>query len=108
LKSNPDILSDTVSITLVLDTFNIYLGINYLCETPFKVESTISNDSVLIAITDTCSHDSGGCYAWCMCFYTWNFQFWKGDLDSCYYKIELISPREGESRIIQAGYIDLK
>jgi hypothetical protein len=104
LKSASEALSDSFDIDVTSESLKIYLGLEYGCGIGFDNKCTISYDSLLITLTDTCTQH---CDSWCDCYYTWNFDVWKGELDSCYYKVVLNIPRLNESHTLREGKIKL-
>jgi hypothetical protein len=99
--------NDTVIISVRNDTLDIFAGINYICCAPFISETNIIYDSITITITDTCSFPDISCYCRCMCYYTWDFLFTDFLQKVYYYKIVLISPLEGESKVFKEGKIEI-
>ena len=99
---------DTATFTIVNnDTLDVFIGLNYTCCAPFTSETGISNDSILINITDTCPLTSTSCYCKCMCYYTWNCLFDNLDRKKYYFKIVLNDPREENPIIFKEGILDL-
>ena len=98
---------DTVIFSVHKDTLDIFAGINYICCAPFKIESTIRNDSIIINISDTCPAPYQSCYCKCMCYYTWNFLFADYQGQKFGYKIILNDPRQKEPQTIKEGRINL-
>lgn len=98
---------DTVTFTIINDTLDVYVGINYICCAPFEAGSNIANDTITIIITDVCDHTSMSCYCHCMCYYTWNFRFVGYDATHYYIKIILNDPREEDSILLEEGILDL-
>jgi hypothetical protein len=96
---------DTVIFSVHQDTLDIFAGINYICCAPFKTESTIRNDSIIISITDTCPDPYQSCYCKCMCYYTWAFLFAGYQGQKYGYKIILNDPRQKEPIVVYAGII---
>ncbi|MDR2086580.1 MAG: hypothetical protein LBP72_05335, partial [Dysgonamonadaceae bacterium] len=96
--------NDTVIISTVADTLNVFVGRNYICGAPFRADCEIRNDSIFMYITDTCENPSE-CYDRCDCYYTFDFQF-AGQGDKNYpYKIVWSDPREDELQTISEGII---
>jgi hypothetical protein len=96
--------NDTVIISTVADTLNVFVGRNYICSAPFRADCEIRNDSIFMHITDTCKNPPA-CYDRCECYYTFDFQF-AGQGDKNYpYKIVLSDPREDEPQTISEGKI---
>lgn len=97
---------DTVEYTLLDDTLAIFVGLNYICCAPFTTEATIVNDTLKIAIRDTCTFPFEACYCRCMCYYTWDFKFVHFTKKEYHLIIELTDPREEEILLIKKGRID--
>lgn len=99
--------NDTVITSIKNDTLDIFAGMNYICCAPFISEINTIYDSITITITDTCSFPDNSCYCRCMCYYIWNFLF-TDFLQKIYnYKIILISPLEGEPKVLKEGKIEI-
>ena len=98
---------DTVTFTIINDTLDVYVGINYICCAPFQAGASISNDSIVIIITDICDHTTMACYCHCMCYYTWDFLFVDYAEKEYYFKIILNDPREEEPIVLAEGTLDL-
>jgi hypothetical protein len=98
--------NDTVGISTQNDSISIFVGLNYICCAPFKSEYEIKNDSLLIAIRDTCSYNSPYCYCNCICYYTFDFRFVQSGQENWHYKIELFSPIAAGNKVIQQGTIN--
>ena len=107
LRSVTDEQDDTVVFSTKNDTLDIYIGINYICCTPFISEANILNDSILMNLTDTCSNPYHSCYCRCMCYYTWDFLFVDFEEKKYYFKIILNDPREENPMIFKEGSVDL-
>ena len=102
-KSN-DVEENQVVITTTVDTICVFVGLNYICGAPFKTQCNIEDDHIRMWITDTCENGMD-CYQRCDCYYTFDFLFKrKGDINYRY-TVELISPREGQSKILSEGHI---
>ena len=94
--------SDTVAISVSDDNnIHVFVGKNYICEAPFETQCETINDTIFMYVIDSCE-DIYGCYARCMCYYTFDFVFKQGELNQ-EYKIILIDPREEASEIIETG-----
>jgi len=106
LKSVSDDPNDTVIFSVVNDTLDIYVGVNYICCAPFTSEATISNDSILLTLTDTCSDMNSLCYCRCMCYYTWDFLFVDFMEKEYYFKILLDDPHENNPIVFKEGTVD--
>jgi hypothetical protein len=98
---------DTLLFTIINDTLDAFVGINYICCAPFASEAMISNDSIFIAISDTCSSPYQTCYCRCMCYYTWDFLFVDFEKKEYYFKIVLYDPREEDPIVFEEGILDL-
>lgn len=97
---------DTVIFSLRKDTLVMFTGINYICCAPFKTETSIRNDSLIITLTDQCEFPQENCYCRCMCYYTWEFLFTgfrQGTLKG--YKVILDDPRQKEPVTILQGNV---
>ncbi len=99
---------DTVIFSIVNDTLDIYVGLNYICCAPFTTDASITNDSILMNLNDTCSSVYQTCYCRCMCYYTWDFLFADFQKKEYYFKIVLHEPREEDPITVKEGYIDLE
>lgn len=95
--------SDTLLFTIRNDTLNAFIGINYICCTPFSSEAEISNDSIFISLNDTCALPGNTCYCHCMCYYTWEFLFTVSEYKEYYFKVTLNDPREEEPIVFKEG-----
>lgn len=98
---------DTVTFTTINDTLDVYVGINYICCAPFQTGASISNDSIVIIITDICDLNAMTCYCRCMCYYTWHFLFSDYAEKEYYFKIILNDPREEDPIVLKEGILDL-
>ncbi|MBN1597531.1 MAG: hypothetical protein JW894_04515 [Bacteroidales bacterium] len=98
---------DVVEFSVRNDTLDIYVGIPYICCAPFTSDASISNESIIINVTDTCSNPYESCYCRCMCYYTWNFLFVDFEEKEYSYKIILNDPRETNPVIIEEGTVDI-
>jgi hypothetical protein len=99
---------DTVTFTVINDTLDVFVGLNYICCAPFEAGASISNnDSIVINITDICDLSAGSCYCRCMCYYTWNFLFTDYAKKEYYFKIILEDPSQEEPNILAEGTLDL-
>ena len=109
LKSAPAADRDTVMFSLRKDTLVIFTGINYICCAPFKTETTVDNDSLIIRLKDTCNYPQENCYCRCMCYYTWEFLFTglQREKKQPDYKIILDDPRQKEPAVIMQGSVKL-
>jgi hypothetical protein len=106
LKSVSYEQNDTVVFSVKNDTLDIYVGVNYICCAPFESEAVISNDSILMNLTDTCSDMNNLCYCRCMCYYTWDFLFTDFMKKEYYFKILLDDPHENNPIVFKEGVID--
>lgn len=107
IRSVIDEQEDTVVFSIKNDTLDIYIGINYICCAPFISEANISNDSILINLTDTCPFPYQSCYCRCMCYYIWDFLFVDFEEKKYYFKIILNDPREENPIVFQEGSVEI-
>ena len=99
--------NDTVIASILNDTLDLCVGINYVCCAPFTSETNIQNDSILITVHDTCSLPYQNCYCKCMCYYTWNFLFSNIQQKTYTYKVILINPGEENPIVFGEGKIEV-
>ncbi|MFN8207855.1 MAG: hypothetical protein U0T82_10680 [Bacteroidales bacterium] len=95
--------SDTLIFSGNQDSLNIFVGVNYICCTPFAGEVSVSNDSILISLNDTCNNATSSCYCHCMCYYTWDFKFAGMEDKEYYYQVTLSGEWNGGTELIQEG-----
>ena len=108
LKSAPEEERDTVIFSLRKDTLVMFTGINYICCAPFKTETTVKNDSLIVTLTDACDYPKVNCYCKCMCYYTWEFLFTGYQSEKKRgYKVILDDPRQKEPVVIFKGTMKL-
>ena len=107
LKSIIEESEDKVVFTVKNDTLDTFVGINYICCTPFTSVAYTSNDSIIMTLTDTCSNPYHNCYCKCMCYYTWDFLFIDFEDQEYFFKIILNDPREEKPITFKEGKIDL-
>jgi len=108
LKSAQAEEPDTVMFSLRKDTLVMFTGINYICCAPFKTETTVHNDSLIVRLNDTCNFPKENCYCKCMCYYTWEFLFTGFQNEKKQgYKVILEDPRQKEPVVIKQGTIKL-
>lgn len=105
-KSASEEKKDAVGFKIINDTLSVFVGLNYLCCTPFASDTKVTRDSILISLTDTCSGYSS-CYCRCMCYYTWNFSFVDFLNKSYFYKVLLFKPKQVNPVIIKEGRVRL-
>lgn len=98
---------DTVLFTAQDDTLDVFVGINYVCCAPFTSEAAVTNDSILITITDMCDADTISCYCHCNCYYTWDFIFTDFENKEYDFKIYLNTPDTEAAIIFKEGVVDL-
>lgn len=96
---------DTTIFSFSQDTLNIYVGLNYICCTPFITDCNIQNDSIFISITDTCPNPNQ-CYCRCDCYYTFDYYFDSLSDKQYYWRITLIDPREENNILFDEGLIE--
>jgi hypothetical protein len=94
---------DTVIFSAGNDSLNIFAGVNYICCTPFAGEVSVSNDSILISLNDTCNTVTSPCYCHCMCYYTWDFKFSGMEDKDYFYKVILTGEWNGGSEVVMEG-----
>jgi hypothetical protein len=82
---------DTLIITWD-DSLNIFLGLNYVCCVPFEVGHEIVQDTLVLAVRDTCVVS---CYCDCICYYTFTWKFERGEEEIGNLLVELFDPRVG-------------
>lgn len=105
LKSAETEGNDTIIFTLKNDTLDVFVGLNYICCSPFTSDIEISRDTVFMTLTDTCNFSDESCYCRCMCYYTWNFEFTGFGEKEYYYKIVLLNPQVENPIIFSEGSI---
>lgn len=105
LKSAGEDLNDTVIFTVINDTLDVFVGLNYICCAPFTSDVVTSPDTVILTLSDTCNFPEESCYCRCMCYYTWNFLFTGFGGKECHYKILLDNPQEEMPVVISEGSI---
>ncbi|MBN1767402.1 MAG: hypothetical protein JXR50_10525 [Prolixibacteraceae bacterium] len=98
--------NDTTIIQIKQDTLSIYAGLNYICCAPFITDCNITNDSIFVSITDTCSNPYQDCYCRCYCYYTFEYYFNNLSDKQYYWRITLIDPREENEILFDEGVID--
>ena len=106
LKRTSQDFPDTVVFSIIDDTLNVFVGVNYICCAPIKTVTNIVNDSLLMVISDTCSYPYQSCYCRCNCYYTFDFQFVNFEEKVYNFQILLNDPRVDESIIFQTGQIN--
>jgi len=104
-----DILDDrdTVMFSIESDTLNAFVGVNYLCCTPFVSSCEMVKDTIVMTVKDNCTNIAA-CYCKCMCYYTFNFRF--VDFESkahFYYKVLLYDPKQNKTSIFSRGEINI-
>jgi hypothetical protein len=107
LKSANEEHADTILFTIKNDTLDIYVGINYICCTPFITTTRVTADSILMTITDPCTSADATCYCWCTCYYTWDFLFVDYESKEYAFQVILNDPHEEEPIILWQGKVDL-
>lgn len=95
--------ADTVIFSTGNDSLNIFVGVNYICCTPFSGEVSVSNDSILISLNDTCNTATTPCYCHCMCYYTWDFKFAGTEDKDYFYQVILTGEWNGGSEVVKEG-----
>lgn len=98
--------NDTTIIQIQQDTLIIYAGLNYICCAPFITDCNITNDSIFMSITDTCSNPYQDCYCRCNCYYTFEYYFNILSNKEYYWRISLIDPREENEILFDEGVIN--
>ena len=107
LRSTGEENKDTVIFSNKKDTLDVFVGINYICCAPFTDKAIISNDSIILTLTDGCSNPYITCYCRCVCYYTWDFLF-DGFKEKVYcFKIILHNPQIEKPIILGEGKVDL-
>lgn len=99
--------ADTIHFSIMDDTLNAFVGLNYICCAPFETQAEIVADTFYITITDICDLSQETCYCRCNCYYFWNFKFTNVPSGILYYKISLFDPRIGDSMVYKKGDIIL-
>lgn len=107
MKSAHETAEDTLLFSIIHDTLDIYVGINYICCAPFETLTQITSDSILITLTDVCSIDIELCYCRCMCYYTWDFLYVNYENKKYAFKVTLIDPRQSQPTVLWEGTVDL-
>ena len=107
LKSTDVEYQDTVMVSFRFDTLDIQVGINYICCANFESDVDVSNDSIIMTVTDMCPNPYQDCYCRCMCYYTWDFLF--NDFEQKEYNIKVIlnDPRQEEPIIFREFKISI-
>jgi hypothetical protein len=75
------------------DSLEIFLGLNYICCAPFVAEHEVVQDTLVLAVRDTCPDPNAFCYCRCMCTYTFTWKFAGGGEDLRHLRVELYDPR---------------
>ncbi len=107
LKNAIEEQEDTILFTIRNDTLDVYVGINYICCTPFTSSSRVTNDSIIMTITDPCSELEDPCYCWCMCYYTWDFLFVEFEKKEYAFKVLIENHRTDGTVVFREGIVDL-
>lgn len=61
--------NDTLYWKIDGDLLEIFIGINYICCAPFKIETSQSGAELTIMVRDTCADPYHSCYCRCICYY---------------------------------------
>jgi hypothetical protein len=96
---DPDVFDegpDTLIITWD-DSLKIFLGLNYVCCVPFEVGHEIVQDTLVLAVGDTCVVS---CYCDCICYYTFTWKFEGGAEDIRNLRVELFDPQVGTVAVL--------
>lgn len=107
LKSTSVDTDDSMSFTIDGDTLKLSIGLNYLCCAPFETETTVAQDTIVVAISDTCTDEGQACHCRCTCFYTWDFSFVDFLKKEYTYKILLNDLSEDAPIVLWEGKTDL-
>ena len=100
-NDDSEMKDDTVFITVSDESVHVFVGLNYICkDVPFETQCELIDDVICMSIIDT-----GGGYARCMCYYTFDFIFQRQGAFNQGYKILLIDPREENPIVISEGTI---
>jgi hypothetical protein len=75
------------------DTLKVFLGLNHICCAPFTAEYQIIQDTLMLAVRDTCPPPYTTCYCWCYCYYTFTWKFLGAGDDLNHLRVELYDPR---------------
>jgi len=99
---------DTVIFRIINDTLDIFVGVNYICCAPFITTTSVSNDSLIMNITDTCNISDHSCYCLCSCYYIFDFLFVDFENKKYPFKIILNDPEKDSPVIFKEGILDLR
>ncbi|MFC1547905.1 hypothetical protein ACFL5M_05200 [Candidatus Neomarinimicrobiota bacterium] len=89
---------DTLIVTWD-DSLKIFLGLNYICCAPFVIGHEIIQDTMVLAVRDTCPVlQVCGCD--CMCYYTFTWKFKGGAEEIGNLRVELFDPRVGTVAVL--------
>ena len=99
---------DTVIFRIINDTLDVFVGVNYICCAPFITTTSISNDSLIMNITDTCNIADHSCYCRCICYYIFDFLFVDFENKKYPFKIILNDPGKDSPIIFEEGILDLR
>ncbi|MFC1620378.1 hypothetical protein ACFL45_10585 [Candidatus Neomarinimicrobiota bacterium] len=87
---------DTLIVTWN-DSLKIFLGLNYICCAPFVIGHEILQDTLVLAVRDTCVLS---CYCDCICYYTFTWKFEGGAEEIGNLRVELFDPRVGTVAVL--------
>ncbi|MFC1620379.1 hypothetical protein ACFL45_10590 [Candidatus Neomarinimicrobiota bacterium] len=90
---------DTLVVTWD-DSLKIFLGLNYICCAPFAAGHEIVQDTLVLAVRDTCPVPATTCYCRCMCYYTFTWMFEGGEEEIGNLQVELYDPRVGTVAVL--------
>jgi hypothetical protein len=88
------------------DSLEIFLGLNYICCAPFAADHEIIQDTLVLAVRDTCPAPNATCYCWCYCYYTFTWKFDGGEGDIRNLRVELYDPQVGTVAVLYHQQID--
>ena len=93
--------NDTVYYAIRKDTLAIFIGLNYICCAPFRVQASQEEGQYRILVKDTCRVPYESCYCRCMCYYEFTVNFVHYQPGEYHLSIYLYDPREGQERLIR-------
>lgn len=99
--------NDTLKLYIKNDTLNVFVGINYICCTPFETSFEQSADSLFFRITDICPSPYESCYCRCMCYYTFDFLLTGFEKKQYYFNITIDDPQQDEPYIFREGTVNI-
>ncbi len=92
--------NDTLYWKIHDDLLEIFIGINYICCAPFKIEANQVGDSLKIMIRDTCKAPYQDCYCRCVCYYEFSSIFSNFTGDTYHLSVYLHDPRQSHDSLL--------